>query len=112
MQKYFFNVYKFCNTMIQKNDILFSDNVPTILLASWLLQTVMWDGEDLKGPFPTLFSEDRKKAEDNLRGSMQFPFKLTLFKQICYLVMGYSSRWKHQLYLTKEIVTFCRQFGI
>ena len=29
---------------------------------------MMWDGEDLKGPFPTLFSEDIKKSEDGLLG--------------------------------------------
>jgi hypothetical protein len=30
----------------------------------------MWDGEVVKGPFPTLFSDDIKKTEDNLIGKL------------------------------------------
>lgn len=46
-----------------------SDTVPTVLLAVWPLEATMWDGEALKGPFPSLFSEDPKKTEDGLRSN-------------------------------------------
>jgi hypothetical protein len=42
------------------------DNVPTIWLASWPLEVNVWDGETLKGPVPTLFSEDPKATEMGL----------------------------------------------
>ena len=58
--------YVFC-TLCKLNNDFFSDNVPTVLLASWPLDVNMWDGEILAGPVPTLFSEDTKASEDGLR---------------------------------------------
>jgi len=42
--------------------IVFSDNVPTILLAKWPLEASIWDGEVLCGPVASLFSEDAKAS--------------------------------------------------
>jgi hypothetical protein len=46
------------------------DNCPTVLLGVWKLETNMWDGEVMAGPFPTLFSEDMKASEDGLNGKI------------------------------------------
>jgi len=37
--------------------------VPAVLLESWPLETPMWDGDELAGPVPTLFSEVERAVE-------------------------------------------------
>ncbi len=41
---------------------MFSDIVPTICLAKWPLEATMWDGDEIAGPVPTLFTEDVESA--------------------------------------------------
>ncbi len=36
--------------------------MPTICLAKWPLEATMWDGEEIAGPVPTLFTEDVESA--------------------------------------------------
>jgi hypothetical protein len=36
--------------------------VPTICLAKWPLEATMWDGDEIAGPVPTLFTEDVESA--------------------------------------------------
>ncbi len=37
---------------------LFRDNVPTICLAQWPMESTLWDGDLIAGPVPTLFTEE------------------------------------------------------
>ena len=37
---------------------MFSDNVPSVLLASWDLEASLYDGESTAGPVPSLYAED------------------------------------------------------
>ena len=45
------------------NCLNFSDNVPTIRLGSWLLNSALFEGERTAGPCPLLFSPDIGAAE-------------------------------------------------
>ena len=39
-----------------------SDNIPTFTIKSWCLETTLFDGELIAGPFPTFFSEDESAS--------------------------------------------------
>jgi hypothetical protein len=41
-----------------RNFSLYRDNVPTICLAQWPMDTTLWDGDVIAGPVPTLFTEE------------------------------------------------------
>jgi len=46
--------------------LLFSDNIASMSLQSWDLDTNQFDGELLAGPIPTLFSEDAATSATNI----------------------------------------------
>ena len=45
---------------------MFRDNVPTVLLSSWPLDCLMFNGDLAAGPVPTLFTEDEQASLDAL----------------------------------------------
>jgi len=46
--------------------LFFSDNIASMSLQSWDLDTNQFDGELLAGPIPTLFSEDVATSTTNI----------------------------------------------
>jgi len=54
------------------NDTVFSDNIASMSLQTWDLDTNQFDGELLAGPTPTLFSEDPATSATNI---MAYPLK-------------------------------------
>ena len=46
--------------------INFSDNIATVLLKSWDMDSTLFDGELLAGPVPTLFSDNIETSSNNV----------------------------------------------
>lgn len=45
-----------------------SDNLPVIIIKSWQLEATLFDGEQLAGPVPSLYSEDPDAAQAAIKG--------------------------------------------
>ena len=53
-------LYDVCRNIFSR-----SDQVPTMLVESWPLSTDMWDGDNIAGPIPTIFTEDPETTSTN-----------------------------------------------
>ena len=51
---------------------IYSDNLPTFLIKSWLLEVDLFDGDLLAGPIPSLYSDD---PDASLAGLTSDPLK-------------------------------------
>ena len=51
---------------------IYSDNLPTVLIKSWLLEVDLFDGDLLAGPIPSLYSDD---PDASLAGLTSDPLK-------------------------------------
>ena len=51
---------------------IYSDNLPTVLIKSWLLEVDLFDGDLLAGPIPSLYSDD---PDASLAGITSDPLK-------------------------------------
>ena len=45
-----------------------SDNLPVIIIKHWPLEATLFDGEQLAGPVPSLYSEDPDAAQAAIKG--------------------------------------------
>ena len=45
-----------------------SDNLPVIIIKHWPLEATLFDGEQLAGPVPSLYSEDPDTAQATIKG--------------------------------------------
>ena len=45
-----------------------SDNLPVIIIKLWPLEATLFDGEQLTGPVPSLYSEDPDAAQAAIKG--------------------------------------------